>query len=122
MKEHSILNDLRPADLVLVLIVLLAIVFSASYYLRSKPNSQVYIYKDNRLVGVYSLKNDKIINIDSHNSVEIKKGKVRMKYTDCPDALCVKQGFTNSMPIICLPNKVVIEIRNNGEQKKLILQ
>ncbi|HNV92730.1 MAG TPA: NusG domain II-containing protein [Candidatus Cloacimonas sp.] len=121
MKKDSILNDLRPADLVLILIVLLTIVFSISYYLSSKPNSQVYIYKDNWLVGVCSLKNDKIIKIDSHNIVEIKKGKVRMKYADCPDKRCVKQGFTNSMPIICLPNKVIIEIRNNGEQKKLIL-
>ena len=119
MKKDSILNDLRPADLVLILIVLLTIVFSISYYLSSKPNSQVYIY--NWLVGVCSLKNDKIIKIDSHNIVEIKKGKVRMKYADCPDKRCVKQGFTNSMPIICLPNKVIIEIRNNGEQKKLIL-
>lgn len=122
MKKYSILNDLRPADVVLILLILLAIIFSARYYLSNKPHSQVYIYKDNQLFGIYSLEKDKIIKIDVHNTVEIKKGKVRMKFSDCPDKRCVKQGFTKSMPIICLPRKVVIEINDNGKQKKLILQ
>ncbi len=122
MKKYSILNDLRPADVVLILLILLAIIFSARYYLSNKPHSQVYIYKDNQLFGIYSLEKDKIIKIDMHNTVEIKNGKVRMKFSDCPDKRCVKQGFTKSMPIICLPRKVVIEINDNGKQKKLILQ
>ncbi|HNQ39768.1 MAG TPA: NusG domain II-containing protein [Candidatus Cloacimonas sp.] len=122
MKKYSILNDLRPADVVLILLILLAIIFSARYYLSNKPHSQVYIYKDNQLFGIYSLEKDKIIKIDVHNTVEIKNGKVRMKFSDCPDKRCVKQGFTKSMPIICLPRKVVIEINDNGKQKKLILQ
>ncbi|HPA24079.1 MAG TPA: NusG domain II-containing protein [Candidatus Cloacimonas sp.] len=122
MKKYSILNDLRPADVVLILLILLAIIFSARYYLSNKPHSQVYIYKDNQLFGIYSLEKDKIIKIDVHNTVEIKNGKVRMKFSDCPDKRCVKQGFTKSMPIICLPRKVVIEINDDGKQKKLILQ
>lgn len=122
MKKYSILNDLKPADVVLILLILLAIIFSARYYLSNKPHSQVYIYKDNQLFGIYSLEKDKIIKIDVHNTVEIKNGKVRMKFSDCPDKRCVKQGFTKSMPIICLPRKVVIEINDNGKQKKLILQ
>jgi len=122
MKKYSILNDLRPADVALILLILLAIIFSARYYLSNKPHSQVYIYKDNQLFGIYSLEKDKIIKIDVHNTVEIKNGKVRMKFSDCPDKRCVKQGFTKSMPIICLPRKVVIEINDNGKQKKLILQ
>ena len=122
MKKYSILNDLKPADVVLILLILLAIIFSARYYLSNKPHSQVYIYKDNQLFGIYSLEKDKIIKIDVHNTVEIKNGKVRMKFSDCPDKRCVKQGFTKSMPIICLPRKVVIEINDDGKQKKLILQ
>jgi len=90
MKKYSILNDLRPADVVLILLILLAIIFSARYYLSNKPHSQVYIYKDNQLFGIYSLEKDKIIKIDVHNTVEIKNGKVRMKFSDCPDKRCVK--------------------------------
>ncbi|HNZ88555.1 MAG TPA: NusG domain II-containing protein [Candidatus Cloacimonas acidaminovorans] len=122
MKKYSILNDLKPADVVLILLIILAIFLSARYYLSNKPHSQVYIYKDNQLFGVYSLEQNKVIKIDEHNTVEIKNGKVRMKFADCPDKRCVKQGFTKSMPIICLPNKLVIEIQDNGKQKKLILQ
>ena len=122
MKANSILNDLRPADIGLIVLVILTIIFSGGYYFRHKPDSKVYIYKANQLFGVYSLKQDKIITIDVDNTVEIKNGKVRMKFADCPDKRCVKQGFTKSMPIICLPNKLSIEIKDNQNSKKLILQ
>ncbi len=122
MKANSILNDLRPADIGLIVLVILTIIFSGGYYFRHKPDSKVYIYKANQLFGIYSLEQDKIITIDVHNTVEIKNGKVRMKFADCPDKRCVKQGFTKSMPIICLPNKVSIEIKDNQNSQKLILQ
>lgn len=121
MTKHTILNDLKPSDLLLILCVVLAIIFSARYYLKAKTDSYVYVYKNNRLYGSYSLDKNKLIKIDAHNTVEIRNGKVRMKYADCPGQRCVKQGFTSSMPIICLPNKVMIEIHENGKQNKLIL-
>ncbi|HPB18236.1 MAG TPA: NusG domain II-containing protein [Candidatus Cloacimonas sp.] len=122
MKANSILNDLRPADIGLIVLVILTIILSGGYFFRHKPDSKVYIYKANQLFGIYSLEEDKMIVIDVHNTVEIKNGKVRMKFSDCPDKRCVKQGFTKSMPIICLPNQVSIEIKANQNDKKLILQ
>ncbi len=122
MKANSILNDLRPADIGLIVLVILTIILSGGYFFRHKPDSKVYIYKANQLFGIYSLEEDKMIVIDVHNTVEIKNGKVRMKFSDCPDKRCVKQGFTKSMPIICLPNQVSIEIKANQNDKKMILQ
>jgi hypothetical protein len=44
--------------------------------------------------------------------VEISGGRVRMIDSACPDKLCVKTGWISSpgKSIVCLPNRVVIEV------------
>lgn len=61
--------------------------------------------------GIYSLSRDQVIEIGSSNICEIKDGRVRMIYADCPDQLCIKQGSIDSSGgmIVCLPNKVIIK-------------
>jgi hypothetical protein len=46
--------------------------------------------------------------------LEISDGRVRMIDSACPDKLCVKTGWISSPgeSIVCLPNRVVIEIRS----------
>ena len=54
-----------------------------------------------------------------YNLIEIGDGEVRVIEADCPDELDVKQG-TISMPgeiIVCLPNKLIIEIKGMGNKK-----
>ncbi|AFS78017.1 hypothetical protein DUF1312 [Gottschalkia acidurici 9a] len=48
-----------------------------------------------------------------YNKVEIQGEKVRVIDADCPDKLDVKQGWISSVDevIVCLPNRLVIEIR-----------
>ena len=48
---------------------------------------------------------------------KIKDGKVTMISAQCPDQLCRKQGpvFRPGETIVCLPNKVVLEIKGSGE-------
>lgn len=47
------------------------------------------------------------------NMIAVRPGSIGMLHADCPDQLCVKQGFYSSpsLPITCLPNKVVIELK-----------
>lgn len=47
------------------------------------------------------------------NRIEIRPGSIGMVAADCPDHLCVKQGFIHSpaIPVTCLPNKLVICLR-----------
>lgn len=50
-----------------------------------------------------------------YNKLEIQNKKVRVIEADCPDKLDVKQGFiedAGSM-IVCLPNRLVIEIKED---------
>ena len=47
------------------------------------------------------------------NLIEVQPGKIGIVRADCPDRLCVRQGFleTPAIPIVCLPNKLVIRLR-----------
>jgi hypothetical protein len=62
-----------------------------------------------------------VITIDQHNTIEIRDQKVRMLSADCPDKRCVKMGFVQNVPIICLPNQVMVEIKSGEHERKFIL-
>ena len=49
------------------------------------------------------------------NLIEIGDEKIRVIEADCPDKVDVKQGYISKIgeTIICLPNRMVIEIKGN---------
>lgn len=68
---------------------------------------------DGNVYGEYSLKDKQEIKIGDTNICQIEEdGTVSMVEADCPDHLCVKQGKIKEFgeSIVCLPNKVVLEI------------
>lgn len=46
------------------------------------------------------------------NTIAVEQGRIRVTEADCPDHVCVNQGWISdsALPIVCLPNKLVIEI------------
>ena len=80
---------------------------------------------DGKEVYKTSIKKDQIYQIPEENGtnvMQIKDGKVTMKKADCKDQICAdhkaieKSGET----IVCLPHKVVIEIRSeDGKEQEL---
>lgn len=50
------------------------------------------------------------------NTVQVEKGRIRILEADCPDQVCVNQGWISSgaVPIICLPHRLIIEIMEAG--------
>ena len=119
---RRIFSKLSLADIVLLISLTLFSVLFAMYGRDTSSNKLVRVYKDHRLVGEYSLNDDREIRIDAHNLIEIKDGKVSMKDADCPDKRCVKQGSSSYLPIICMPNHVVVEIVGAKDDPPLILQ
>lgn len=113
---------LSLADTLLAGAVLIAIVLSALAFCRKDESRYVHIYKDNRSVGIYPLNEDRVIRIDEHNTVGIRDSRVMMLKSDCPRQTCVRQGAGDTLPIICLPNRVVVEIRERGEERILIIR
>ncbi|MBW6514972.1 MAG: NusG domain II-containing protein [Candidatus Syntrophosphaera sp.] len=119
---HFLREKLSLADLLLMIVVLLAIVLSAFMVYRKNDDRYVHVHKDNRPLGVFPLNVDRVIRIDEHNTVQIKDSQVLMLSADCPDRRCVKQGAGSVLPIVCLPNRVVVEIRGQGSERVLIVR
>ena len=46
------------------------------------------------------------------NTVQVERGRIRVSEADCPDQVCVNRGWISdgTVPIICLPHKLMIEI------------
>ena len=46
------------------------------------------------------------------NTVQVEPGRIRISAADCPDQVCVEQGYISdgTTPIVCLPHALVIEI------------
>ena len=49
--------------------------------------------------------------------MEIKDGQADITKASCPDKICVDQRPVSRQgeSLVCLPNKVVVEIENGGE-------
>ena len=47
-----------------------------------------------------------------YNVVTVKEGAVCVSQADCPDQICVHQGWVSvtGAPIVCLPHRLVVEI------------
>ena len=50
------------------------------------------------------------------NTIRVEAGKIRVEAASCPDQVCVHQGFISNgtVPIVCLPNQLIIEITGGG--------
>ncbi len=51
------------------------------------------------------------------NCISVEPGRIRVEHANCPDQVCVNQGWIrdSALPIVCLPNKLMIEIIGGGE-------
>lgn len=93
----------------------LGLIGSAVVLLMPKK-STVVIRRDSEVLYTFDLSTapDQTLVIpygDSSNTVEIRDGAVRVKEAECPDKTCVNMGWLRSsaMPIVCLPNHLIIE-------------
>jgi len=52
-----------------------------------------------------------------HNTVLVEPGRISVSEADCPDQICVRQGAVSggTVPIVCLPHKLMIEIVGGGD-------
>lgn len=52
------------------------------------------------------------------NTVLVEPGRVCITDAECPDHICVSMGWLSAerpFPIVCLPNEVVIQLRDDAE-------
>ncbi len=52
-----------------------------------------------------------------YNVVRAEQGRIGVVDADCPDKICVRQGFITSgvLPVVCLPHKLSVVITDESE-------
>ncbi len=104
------------ADIVLfAVLVMLGLALSAWSFAAGGAGQKAVITVDGKPYGTYSLHENQTIEIKQNhhlNKITIKDGTVQMTYSDCHNQVCVKDGKVSmaNQSIVCLPNKVMIEI------------
>ena len=64
----------------------------------------------------YSAEKDGVYQVEGALGIttfEIKGGRVRITDSPCPNKTCISQGYKS--PLVCLPNKVIITVEEEGE-------
>ncbi|MBQ6908213.1 MAG: NusG domain II-containing protein [Clostridia bacterium] len=109
---------MKKNDFIFILSVLLVLAVSFPIIKNSaKDGNTVRITVDGKVFTEKPLSENCEIHINGTNTAVIENGAVYMKDASCPDKLCMHQGkaYDSSKKIICLPNKVVIEVIKKSE-------
>jgi hypothetical protein len=109
-----------------VIAIVLLVLLSTSVILHNKLGSnlpwarvaEASIFRDGELLFQH-LKLDKDQEVVLSNGamvVEVKEGRIRVKESDCPRRICLHTGWIQhpGETIVCVPNKMVIEIEASG--------
>jgi hypothetical protein len=109
---------------ILILVVLLAaflILFAVFRAAHRTPGGMVEVKVDGAVYGTYPLEQEQTVEIKKEgrvtNVLTIRDGYADMTEADCPDLLCVHQKRIQAKgeTIVCLPNRVVINITDGKE-------
>ena len=71
-----------------------------------------------RSIDLDALKETELFTVSGpvgENTIQAEPGRIRVSHADCPDQVCVHMGWLTEeggMPIVCLPNHLVIRLEN----------
>ena len=123
---NASMNDRKKAVLLAAVLLVIAILCGIRIYAVSHNatgNSQALyadIYQNGELLQTIRL--DTVTDEytfevpgegGASNTVCVRSGSIAIISATCPDQICVHQGFisTSLLPITCLPNRLVIRVR-----------
>ena len=108
-------------DIILIVsIICISSIFIIINKINSKQGKYANVYYDSKLVKKIDLSINKTYNVKGYNGnvkIVVKDKKIKVDSEISPLHLCSKQGYISKSyeTIICLPNKIVIEIDSNKE-------
>ncbi len=115
-------NIIKKADIALfIVLILMGLGLSWWSVVSGTEGQKVVVTVDGKTYGTYSLLEDQTVEIrqSGHlNKITIKKQTVQMSYSDCKNQVCVKDGKISrtNHSLVCLPNKVMVEITGGEEE------
>lgn len=116
----------RNAKIILILLLAAAVLSAGFLLLRQKQTSSpvARITRDGEVLEEIPL--DEVEESYSFvvedeagsNTILVEPGRIRVSEADCPDQVCVNQGFISdgTVPVVCLPHKLMIEIVGGGSE------
>ena len=121
---------IKKMDIVIIAVLLIIsftphlIFFKTSQ--KSSKNNYAIIKVDGKIhkkISLSHVKKSEKVNLNlpnGKNTLLIKNNSIQMKSANCNDALCVKQGNISKVgqTIICLPHKLIIEIKGDELDSK----
>ena len=117
MKQKTLKNDI----VLILALLLLALLAWGALRLTKKPGGEAVVTVDGVLVSTLPLSIEARLPVGAErgflNVVEVADGRVRVVDADCPDRLCVRQGWIryDGESIVCLPHKLIVSIRGGGQ-------
>ena len=109
--------------------IFLAGIIGSAWVLLSSHGDIVNIVQDGKTLYSFDLSKaeDQILEIEYEgriNRVQIESGRIRVLEADCPDNTCVHMGWLRSgtLPIVCLPNHLIIEFAENKSELDAVSQ
>jgi hypothetical protein len=112
---------MKKRDILLILFLLIAAGISYGLLrMTAHDGNQVIVTVDKEVVITASLDQNQELDIpltNGSNKILIKNGEVSMIEADCPDQICVKHKSISKSgeTIVCLPHKVIVEIKSDEE-------
>ena len=109
----------RKGDvLAIALVALVALVVLICFLPKSQTGSvEAQVYQEGALLKTLPLDADTSFDVVGKytNTITVENGKIAITASDCPGEDCVRCGWMEhaGRSIVCLPNKVVVEIRND---------
>ena len=110
---------MNKSDIKLIgILLVISIIGVLSFKFFSKKGSSAYVYHDGNLVLTIdlSIDNEYVVDGDLGDvSIVVRDGKIKVEDETSPLHLCSLQGFIDNSTesIVCLPNKIVINIGDN---------
>lgn len=118
---------MKKFDIIIIISFILISIVSAVWFMFSSNKKYEHRYAEIYVEGVLYKRINLTENMEEmtipietklgKNIIHISKGKVNMVDADCHDRVCVKSGTIEKVgeTIVCLPHKVVVEIKGEGK-------
>ena len=113
---------IKRNDIILIgVVILLSLGVLVFLNLTKQEGSELVVTMDGNIYKTFQLNQNTTFTIEgengTYNTFKIKDGYVDMTDASCPDKICVhhKSIHYNHETIVCLPNKVVLEVHSGEE-------
>lgn len=116
----------KIAALLIICFIIISFLGSYMYKKQFKSHQSIAVIKqDGKIIKSINLKQVKAkeefkINYkdNNYNIIAVEPGKIRFVDANCPDKLCVKEGWISEpgQIVVCLPHRLMIEIEGDKSQ------